>query len=65
MKPFSGRMHKKLKMIHVGESNQGFGVESNFRFSFYTFLYILKIPLQATYCFCLKSLARFYWTLLD
>lgn len=37
MKPFTGRTHESLKMMHVGESKQGFRVESNFRFSFYAF----------------------------
>ena len=37
MNAFSGRMHKKLKMIHFGGSNQGFRVKSNFHFSFYNF----------------------------
>lgn len=43
MNAFSGRMHRKLlKMIHFGGSNQGFRVESNFHFPFYTFFIHLE-----------------------
>lgn len=54
-----------VKMIHFGGSNQGFRVERNFHFPFYTFFIHLENSAASHILFCLKSLACFYWTLLD